>query len=249
MKIRVKFGKQGAMKFVGHLDTMRYFQKAIRRAGLPAAYSGGFSPHMILSFASPLGVGMTSAGEYFDLELSEEVSPAEAAGKLKEQMAEGFTVYGAVRVSDGKATNAMALVAAADYAVWFREGKIQGRDWEGKIGTFLEQKEIFITKSGKTGERQVDIRPFIYEMRLLPGTSEGLPGLPVSRMASDAVFMRLASASANYTRPDQVIGAFYRYLGIPEPPFPIQVHRIDTYAEGEAGISRFVPLDALGTLL
>lgn len=57
MKIRIKFAKTGVMKFVGHLDVMRYFQKAIRRAELPIAYSEGFSPHMLLSFASPLGVG------------------------------------------------------------------------------------------------------------------------------------------------------------------------------------------------
>ena len=65
MKIRIKFAKTGVMKFVGHLDVMRYFQKAIRRAELPIAYSEGFSPHMLLSFASPLGVGISSTGEYF----------------------------------------------------------------------------------------------------------------------------------------------------------------------------------------
>ena len=50
------------MKFIGHLDTMRFFQKAIRRADIPVAYSEGFSPHMIMSFAAPLGVGTTSSG-------------------------------------------------------------------------------------------------------------------------------------------------------------------------------------------
>ena len=68
MKVRVKFEKTGPMKYIGHLDMMRFFQKAIRRAGIDVAYSEGFSPHMIMSFAYPLGVGMTSSGEYFDLE-------------------------------------------------------------------------------------------------------------------------------------------------------------------------------------
>ena len=72
MKVRIKFSKEGPMKFVGHLDTMRYFQKAIRRAELPVAFSGGYSPHMIMSFAVPLGVGMESLGDYFDLEMAEE---------------------------------------------------------------------------------------------------------------------------------------------------------------------------------
>ena len=65
MKVRIKFSKEGPMKFVGHLDTMRYFQKALRRAELPVAFSGGYSPHMIMSFAVPLGVGMESLGRLF----------------------------------------------------------------------------------------------------------------------------------------------------------------------------------------
>ncbi|MDY5775166.1 MAG: TIGR03936 family radical SAM-associated protein, partial [Lachnospiraceae bacterium] len=69
MKIRIRFGKQGALKFIGHLDMMRYFQKALRRAEVDMKYSEGFNPHMIMSFAAPLGVGITSEGEYFDIEV------------------------------------------------------------------------------------------------------------------------------------------------------------------------------------
>ena len=58
MKLRIKFNKFGAVKFIGHLDVMRFFQKALRRADIDVAYSGGFSPHQIMSFASPLGVGL-----------------------------------------------------------------------------------------------------------------------------------------------------------------------------------------------
>ncbi len=101
MKVRIKFSKQGPVKFVGHLDTMRYFQKAVRRAGLPVAFSGGYSPHMIMSFAAPLGVGTTSRGEYFDLELAETVSTSEITRRLNETMAEGFQVISARQVEDG----------------------------------------------------------------------------------------------------------------------------------------------------
>jgi len=70
MKLRIKFSKQGPVKFVGHLDVMRYFQKAMRRAGIDIKYSEGFSPHQIMSFAAPLGVGLTSNGEYMDIEVN-----------------------------------------------------------------------------------------------------------------------------------------------------------------------------------
>ena len=66
MTVRIKFSKFGAMKFIGHLDVMRYFQKAIRRAELDVCYSNGFHPHQVMSFAAPLGVGLTSDGEYVD---------------------------------------------------------------------------------------------------------------------------------------------------------------------------------------
>ena len=77
MKIRIKFRKTGIMKFIGHLDVMRYFQKAIRRADVEICYSGGFSPHQIMSFAAPLGVGITSNGEYVDIEVHSTGTTAE----------------------------------------------------------------------------------------------------------------------------------------------------------------------------
>lgn len=101
MKVRIKFAKTGHMKFVGHLDTMRYFQKAIRRAELPVAFSGGYSPHMIMSFAAPLGVGTTSLGEYFDMELTETVPTKEIENRLNAVMAEGVSICSARQSAAG----------------------------------------------------------------------------------------------------------------------------------------------------
>lgn len=69
MKARLRFNKMGSMMYIGHLDLMRYFQKLFRRCGLDVSYSKGFNPHQIMSFASPLGLGLTSIGEYLDLSL------------------------------------------------------------------------------------------------------------------------------------------------------------------------------------
>ena len=67
MRIRVKFSKTGSMRFLGHLDLMHFFQQLIRRSGIPIAYSQGMSPHQIMSFALPLGLGAESLGEYMDI--------------------------------------------------------------------------------------------------------------------------------------------------------------------------------------
>mgnify|MGYP002258329890 FL=1 len=87
------------MKFIGHLDIMRYFQKAMRRANIDIAYSEGFSPHQIMSFAAPLGVGITSDGEYLDIEAKSTKSTQESIAALNAVMVDGIeiTQYVALR--------------------------------------------------------------------------------------------------------------------------------------------------------
>ena len=231
MKVRIKFSKTGPVKFVGHLDTMRYFQKAIRRAELPAAFSGGYSPHMIMSFAAPLGVGTESSGEYFDLELTDTVPTEEIKNKLNAVMAEGFQVISARQVEDGKASKAMSLVAAADYAIRFRPGKEPAGQWKSQILPFYQQSSIVVMKKTKRSEKEVDIRPFIYEMRL----------------DGEEIFMKLASASGNYTKPELVMDTFCRWMGEEPKSFAYMIRRLEVYAQEEtAGEIAFVSLEALG---
>lgn len=231
MKVRIKFTKTGYMKFVGHLDTMRYFQKATRRAELPVAFSGGYSPHMIMSFAAPLGVGTTSLGEYFDMELTETMPTAEIQQRLNETMVEGVTVCSVRQVEDGKASTAMALVAAADYYVSFRDGKEPSVPWREKFSEFLDQKEIVVTKKTKRSEKTVDIRPFIYKAELL----------------DEGIFMQLASASSNYTKPELVMDTFMKWIGEEPKEFAYLIERREVYADaGENRNPRFIPLEELG---
>ena len=121
MKIRIRFRKYGVMKFIGHLDVMRYFQKAMRRAHIDICYSEGFSPHQIMSFAAPLGVGITSDGEYMDIEVHTSASTEESLRALNGVMVEGVECTGYVKLPD-QAKTAMSIVAAADYKVTFRGG-------------------------------------------------------------------------------------------------------------------------------
>ena len=90
MKIRMKFSKNGPLRFVGHLDVMRYFQKVFRRAEVDIAYSQGYSPHQIISFAAPLGLGVTSDGEYLDAEFHSAESSAKMLEIINAQMNEGI---------------------------------------------------------------------------------------------------------------------------------------------------------------
>ena len=107
LKARIKFRKYGIMRFIGHLDVMRFFQKAMRRANIPIAFTGGYSPHRIMSFAQPLGVGLTSDGEYLDIELTESISSEDAVRQLNEVSVEGIEILSFVQISDEKKASGM----------------------------------------------------------------------------------------------------------------------------------------------
>ena len=226
MKVRVKFAKEGAMKFIGHLDIMRYFQKAVKRANLDVAFSEGFSPHMIMSFASPLGVGITSTGEYFDMELKSATTSSDMVKRLNDAMAEGMKILSIRQVEDGKASKAMSLVAAADYRLKFRETAKLPENWKEKLEEFKAQKEIVILKKTKKSEKEIDIKPWIYELKL---TDEGL-------------FMKVAQGSASNLKPDLVVSSLFNYLQ-KDIPSLITYQREEMYCMVD---DKLVPLDEIG---
>ena len=165
MKARIKFRKYGCMKFIGHLDIMRFFQKVMRRADIPIAFTGGFSPHMIMSFANPLGVGVTSDGEYFDIELTEEIDMMAAVERMNQVVVEGIDIVNMVPISDDKKQTGMSIVAAADYLSSLKSG-IFPEDWKEKAGQFMNQPTISILKKTKKSEKEVDIKPMIYKFEV-----------------------------------------------------------------------------------
>lgn len=240
MKIRIKFSKQGAVKFIGHLDILRYFQKAMRRADVDMRYSEGFSPHQIMSFAAPLGVGLTSDGEYVDIEVLSTGSSSEMVSRLNEVMADGIEILSYKRLPDD-AENAMSLVAACDYTVRFREGYDSGlglsdAEFFQSFAEFLkrgnsEDGSLMISKKTKKGEKRLDLKPLIYEMEA----------------GQDSCFLKLAAGSTNNIKPELVLEAFYADRGIALPPFAFQINRKEVYADqGEEGAHAFRALEAFG---
>jgi radical SAM-linked protein len=154
-RYRVCFAKGGKLRFIGHLDFLRAFQAAIRRAALPAAFSQGFNPHLLLSFALPLPVGMESARDYADLVLTEEVIPTEIVARLTAADLPGLAVHAARPVD----TKAAGIVAAADYTFTYQE------PLPAAVEGLLARSEIFVEKRTKKGLRQVDIRPDIFALK------------------------------------------------------------------------------------
>lgn len=228
--VRVKFRKYGCLKFIGHLDVMRYFQKVMRRADIDMCYSEGFSPHMIMSFAAPLGVGLTSDGEYMDISVKSSPSSAEAVRRLNEVMVEGIDVVSWRRLPENS-KNAMSIVAAADYQVRFREGCGPEDGWQEKFLEFLASPSIQIVKETKKGQQEIDIRPWIY----------------ACEVRNQVIYMQVSTGSVHNLKPELLMQAFGDWAGIQIPAFALLVHRTEIYADqGTEGNRQLIPLEDLG---
>ena len=199
MRVRLCFSKSGALRFIGHLDLQRVFQRVIRRAGIPMAYSHGFNPHMLLSFALPLPLGMASENDYADLTLEAEISCTMAVDSINGSAPEGLFVKKAYPVA-GKAA---AEVVVADYAV-----KLSDDLSEEVIAEVLSRDSIVIPKKTKKGIKDTDIRADIFSLEC----------------SEETLFMRLAAGSSGFLHPVVVAE-----LLLGEAPCPSHITRLELY--------------------
>lgn len=219
MKIRLRFSKQGQMKFIGHLDMVRYFQKVMRRSEVDVAYSEGFSPHQKMSFAAPLSVGVLSRGEYFDLEVNSTESSKVMLERINAQNAEGVEVLSYKLLPDD-AKNAMSVVAGADYKVYTDLFN------QNMLDAFMNQDQIIVLKKTKKSEKEVDIKPLIYNIKL----------------KDDGIFMQVAQGSASNLKPDLVMDAFAKFAQVTLPEY-VTYERLDMYCLEDDNL---VSLDDIG---
>jgi len=209
---------------------MRYFQKVMRRADVKIRYSEGFSPHQIMSFAAPLGVGITSNAEYLDIEIEGAFCSRAMVDRLNQVMADGFTVLSCLRLSDSS-KNAMSIVCAADYTLEFREGYAPA-DMDAffqKLTDFYRKEQILIVKKTKKGQQEIDLKPLIYRLE----------------QRADAIFMQVSTGSTDNVKPDLVMEAFYQEQQWEYPRFGFQIQREEVYGR-ESRYTKPIPLEEFG---
>lgn len=251
MKIRIKFAKYGTMKFIGHLDMMRFFQKAIRRAGIDIKYSEGFSPHQIMSFAAPLGVGLESMGEYLDIEVNsmknvygDDFTIEGMKDALNQVMVEGVEVV-SVGVLPDTVKNAMASVAAASYRLHSKEGDFGIGNLEETVKAFYAQESIPYTKETKKSVIELDLKQGIYEITTeeIETDSELVPN---GKMMTTAIRMIVNASSSGNIKPSMVFEKLCEFAGVEIPASAYQVTRLETYTDlaKEEETHQFVPLAA-----
>ena len=186
MRIRVTFSKQGALRYIGHLDLHKIWERSIRRAKLPLSYSQGYHPQPKIQLAAALPLGFTSRAEVMDIWLNEDLDSESLPAALEGHMPPGLEIL-QVEVVDDRAPALQMVVTSAEYQVEITEaGSASGLNH--KIASVMESESI----PRERRKKQYDLRPLIEE--LAAANNNGL-------------FMRLAAREGATGRPEEVLAA------------------------------------------
>ncbi|AZV55732.1 TIGR03936 family radical SAM-associated protein [Clostridium sp. AWRP] len=161
----IKFSKKNSIRFIGHLDLLRTIQRMIKRSELPIEYSKGFNPHINMSIAQPLAVGVYSCGEYMDLYFEEEVLEDHIKEKLNESAPSGIEVLRVDRVKNvenKKVFKSMAEINAAKYIINIKYKDIS--KLKENMENLMKSTTWDTIKKTKKGEKEIDIKKLIKEL-------------------------------------------------------------------------------------
>lgn len=160
MRIWLQFAKEHPLRYLSHLDLMRTWQRALRRARLPVAHSEGFNPHPKMAFASALAVGVTSDAEYLDTYFTRFVTEQDMA-QLQAVLPNGLHIMAWRAVPDA-APALMSVIGAARWELSADPKSIPGL--QRRINKLMAEDELTIIRQGKKGTKTADIRPLVYEL-------------------------------------------------------------------------------------
>lgn len=205
-RLRIKFNRGNEVRYISHLDITRLWERALRRAGVPLAYSQGFSPHPQIALAVPLSVGMTSEAELMDITCTRNVTPDWLTDMVNRQLPPGIRVLQTQQVSPALPA-LQAQVRFADYRVEVKTDKDKS-EIESAIKNLLALKQLPWQHQRDTGVKSYDLRALIDKILLL------------DRQAGRCTLgMRLRCDNAGSGRPEQVTAA----LGFGD--YPESIHR------------------------
>ena len=197
------------MRYISHLDFIRMFHRAVRRAGLEMVFSQGFNPHPVMTVAMPLSVGVTADGEYMKIGFMDGLGYTENSirDQLNQALPEGFSVT-AVRRVEGKELD----FARLDRARYLVETELE-TPLDLDIPAFLEHAELIVMKKTKSGEKEANIRPYIYSLEAVQHAGKEL-----------SLAMCIAAGNSYNLKPETVLAAMEKYI----PGFRVQaalIHR------------------------
>jgi radical SAM-linked protein len=162
---RLRFGKLNNLKYLSHLNLMKTMERAIRRAGLPLAFSEGFHPHPKISYGPALAVGIESTSEYLDLELEAELDADFVSASLNPALPEGLKIYQSQRLKPG-VKSLSALINKASYRIVLQVEPGLKAELRRECARILEAEALPVTRTGKEGQKTVNIRPWLHNLTI-----------------------------------------------------------------------------------
>ena len=220
-KIRARFSRGEEVKYISHLDTMRTFERTVRRAGIPIAYSHGFNPRPQMSFGLPLSVGVTSNYEYIDMEMEGDLSAQDLIEKLNNNLPRGFSVQNAEYINT--TGSLMASIGVASYEVSISNSEIASFDQiKGCVDSIMGKEALLVEKESKGKIKNVDIRPYIYELKINELNNGQM-----------SLSMNLSAGSEFNVKPELVVKVLNEVCTFPLKI--VKIHRIGLFGkEGKA---------------
>ena len=208
-RLRIRFGRGPRLKFISHLDLMRLWERAFRRADIPLVYSEGFNPHPRLSLAAPLSVGVSSSAELMDVFLRSRVSSPFFLKAVGRQLPQDIELL-EVQAVPFDLPSLQSQVSYAEYQVEVDSNK-PAKEVEAALERLLALEHLPWQHHRDTGPRHYDLRPLIDELWLVECRSDCC-----------VLGMRLRCGSQGAGRPEQVAAA----LDFPPPHRSIQRTRL-----------------------
>ena len=191
-RVRIRYAKRGRLRFSSHRDLARAFERALRRADVPMAYSAGFSPHPRISYLGAAPTGAASEAEYLEIGLVEPVDLAELRDALDEALPLGFDVLEAVAAGRG------SLADRITASCWRIElPGVASDELFDAVSRLLESPQAVVTRMTKSGQRMVDVRAAVVTLRV------SQPGPEPGRAIMEAVVRQVVPA----VRPEDILTA------------------------------------------
>lgn len=156
---------------MSHLDQVRAMERALRRAKLPIAYSGGFTPRPIMSYSFALPVGALSMAEYGDFEFTQELDPKEFLALYNQYLPQGFRILEAECLQEGT----LPLMREVNTALWeiFLAG-VSAEEITLRWHWIQGEESFVVERETKKGKNMVDIRPFLFGVSQISPSAEGV---------------------------------------------------------------------------
>jgi len=219
-RVRIQYTKRGRLRFTSHRDISRAFERAVRRAGLPVAYSSGFNPHPRLSYAGAAPTGAASEAEYMEVAMAQTCDPGTVREVLDSAMPPGLDVVDAVAAGPG----ALADRLQASRWTMLLSGVTHAAA-EQAVAGFLAAEMIEVSRMTKRGLRRFDARAAVVSLHALP-TAEPTSAAPVDAVSEEqaaacAILNAVVRHGEPSVRPDDVLAALREVAGLESSVAPI----------------------------